>query len=223
MDEITKPAATPKSRTSVPPAQPVPPKPAPAEAAGKNGHGAEGLSPAAMEALADIMVRAGRLIRLQAERAQSDDGYQVIDPRTVAATVQESAKTAHFDVARLMGEQMRLWADLGLLWQQTATRIFTNGRADPVISPGPQDKRFKNEAWTNHWYYDYVKQFYLLMARFLEASTGTVEGVEPHTHHKLKFYTRQFVNAVSPTNFAATNPAVVNAAVESRGETLIKG
>ena len=63
-----------------------------------------------------------RLVRLQAERLKSDDGYQVIDPRTVAATFQEFAQTAQVDPARLIKEQFRLWADMALLWQQTAGR-----------------------------------------------------------------------------------------------------
>jgi polyhydroxyalkanoate synthase len=50
-----------------------------------------------------------------------------------------------------------------------------------------------------------------------------VDGVDPHTHQQAQFYTRQFVNALSPTNFALTNPAVIAAAIETRGENLING
>jgi polyhydroxyalkanoate synthase len=181
------------------------------------------LSPGAIDALADIAKRSDRLARLQAEKLKAEDNYQVIDPRTVAAAFQEFWQTARVDPARLVQENLRLWADMGLLWQRTAARCLSNGPAEPVISPDPQDKRFKSEPWVDNYLYDHVKQFYLLMARHVQASVDSVTGADPHTHHKLKFYTRQFLNAVAPTNFVATNPVALRAAVDSRGENLIKG
>jgi polyhydroxyalkanoate synthase subunit PhaC len=112
---------------------------------------------------------------------------------------------------------------LGLLWQRTAARFLFNAPAEPVISPSPQDKRFKNELWVDNQLCDYTKQFYLLMSRYLEATVGSVKGVDPHAHHKQKFYTRQFLNALSPANFVATNPVVLKTTIDSRGENLIKG
>jgi polyhydroxyalkanoate synthase len=181
------------------------------------------LSPGAIDALADIAKRTGRLARLQAERLQSSDGYQVIDPKTVSATVREFTRTAEPDPARLMQDTLKLWADMGLLWQRAATRFFFNAAVEPVVSPEAQDKRFKSELWAENHANDYVKQLYLLMARYVQASVDGVKGIDPHTHHKMKFYTRQFLNAVSPTNFVATNPVVLKEAVDSRGENLIKG
>ena len=50
-----------------------------------------------------------------------------------------------------------------------------------------------------------------------------VEGVDDKTAKKVDFYTRQFIDAMSPSNFAMTNPQVVKATVESKGENLLKG
>src|SRR5262245_4672127 len=184
----------------------------------------EGLvSPAVRDALADIVARANRLAQRNAERLKTDDGYQVIDPKTVAAAAQEFDRTAGIDPARLATEPFRYWANIGLLWQQTAARVLLNVPAKPVIEPGPSDKRFKSELWTDNAVYDHIKQFYLLTSRYMQAVVDVVDGVDPHTRQKLKFYTRQFLNAVSPTNFAATNPVVLQAALDSRGENLVKG
>jgi len=180
-------------------------------------------SPAAVDGLAQIAERSVQLGHLYAERLVSDDGYQVIDPKTVAATVQEFAPKAFAKPTALIKEQAALWSDLTLLWQRTAGRALFGAAADPVISPPPQDKRFKNEAWTENWYFDWLKQSYLLMSRAIENSVRGVEGVEPHTHHKTKFYARQFINACSPTNFAATNPVALDTAIKTRGESLING
>src|SRR5262249_50691953 len=95
--------------------------------------------------------------------------------------------------------------------------------AEPVIAPSSQDKRFKDERWTEHAYFDFWKQYYLLLARCLQDSVAGIDDVDPHTHHKARFYTRQFANALSPTNFVATNPVVLDATVKSRGENLVSG
>ena len=172
---------------------------------------------------ADIARRSGNLLKMQAERLQTDDGYQVIDPRTVASTFQEMSKVATVNPTSIIDQQIQLWGDLARLWQRTAARILSNSPAEPVIEPPKQDKRFKHEAWTGNPYFDFMKQYYLLMSRYVQSSVLDLKGIEPHTHHKAKFYTRQFINALAPTNFAATNPAVINATIESRGENLIKG
>ena len=181
------------------------------------------LSPTAVEALADIVRRSSNLCRLQAERLKTDDGYQVIDPRTVAETFQEFVQTATVDPVPILKEQFKLWADLTLLWQKTATRFLFDTPVEPVIEPAKKDKRFKNEAWTENPLFDYLKQHYLLMSRYFESSVRNIKGVDPHTHHKTQFYARQFINAVSPTNFVATNPTVLKTTIASRGENLICG
>src|SRR3954451_11518828 len=101
----------------------------------------EGLSTKANDAIQEIAQRAGNLFKLYAERARSDDGYQVIDPKTVAATFQEFIQSAKVDPAAVIQQQVALWSDLTLLWQRTATRMFLNTPSEPVIEPARQDKR----------------------------------------------------------------------------------
>jgi polyhydroxyalkanoate synthase len=181
------------------------------------------LSAEAVDALADIAKRSHELFRRNTQRVKTDDGYQVIDPRTVVATFQEFARHAAADPTPMLRQQTALWTDLALLWQRTATGALLNTPVEPVIAPDPKDKRFKAETWSDNRAFDFIKQAYLLGARCLEASVRGVAGVDPHVHRQAQFYTRQFVNALSPTNFAATNPTVLDAAVKSRGETLIRG
>ena len=71
--------------------------------------------------------------------------------------------------------------------------------------------------------FSHEKQYYLLMSRYVDTWIDSMKGVDPHTHHKLKFYTRQFLNSCSPANFVPGNPVVLKAAVKLRGESLIKG
>ena len=181
------------------------------------------LSPGAVEAIMDVAKRSGPLLHRYAENIRSGGDHQVIDARTVASTFQEFVQKAAMDPSPIIREQAALWNDLGLLWQRNATRMFSNQPIEPVISAAKQDKRFKNEAWTKNPFFGLIKQQYLLLSRYVEFSVRGVKGVDPHTHRKAQFYTRQLVSALSPTNFAVTNPAVLDATIESRGENLING
>lgn len=202
----------------------TPLSPAPSNEGNRDRNAADGiLSAKTMDALADIGKRMNRLIPLFAEKTRTDDGYKVIDPRTVVSTFCDLVQTATVDYSRIFNEQARLMSDLTQLWQRTAMRAFSNAPAEPVISPEPQDKRFKNDAWAEDQPADAIKQYYLLMSRYLMSTLDAVSGVDPHVLHQAKFYTRQFVNALSPANFVATNPVVRQTAIASRGENLVCG
>src|SRR4030095_12274580 len=108
------------------------------------------------------------------------------------------------------------------LWQVTAQRRMGQ-KVEPVVEPAKGDKRFNDPAWKDEGVFDYLKQSYLLTARSLQHTVTEVEGVDDKTAKKVDFYTRQFIDAMSPSNFAMTNPQVVKATVESKGENLLKG
>jgi polyhydroxyalkanoate synthase len=121
-------------------------------------------------------------------------------------------------VAALQAEFQR---DLARLW--TATLARQRGEPwEPVISPEREDRRFAGAEWRESPYHDYVKQHYLLVVRLV---SGLVEAAElgPQSKQRLRFYARQFVDMLSPANFAATNPEVVKVALASEGRTLAQG
>ncbi|MGI9491930.1 MAG: class I poly(R)-hydroxyalkanoic acid synthase, partial [Geminicoccaceae bacterium] len=94
---------------------------------------------------------------------------------------------------------------------------------EPVIEPERGDRRFKDQAWGDELLFNYLKQSYLLSARWVRTIVDEVEGQDQDQHDRVAFYTRQFVSAMSPTNFAATNPAVLKKAEETGGQNLIDG
>ena len=85
------------------------------------------------------------------------------------------------------------------------------------------DSRFKNEVWENNFLFDYIKQSYLIAADNIQKTVAEVQGLDPQTGRKVKFFTRQFVDALAPTNFVFTNPEVLKATVDSGGRNLIDG
>ncbi|WP_199241131.1 class I poly(R)-hydroxyalkanoic acid synthase [Marinicauda salina] len=104
-----------------------------------------------------------------------------------------------------------------------ATKRMMGEQADPAIEPEKGDKRWRSEAWSDNPFFDAMKQSYLLNQRFLMGLISGAKGVDEATKRKVEFITRQMVDAMAPTNFALTNPDVLQATFESRGENLTRG
>lgn len=184
-----------------------------------------GLSPEEAEklqtAFKDIASRSQKLLQDFSERYKAD-GPQPADPLNLTQTFMDFTSRMLADPNRLLQAQMELWQQYMKLWQVTAQRMMGQ-KVDPLAEPAKGDKRFNDPAWKDEVVFDYLKQSYLLTARWLQGTVKEVEGVDDKTAKKVDFYTRQFIDAMSPSNFAMTNPQVVKATVESKGENLLKG
>ncbi|MED5550423.1 MAG: class I poly(R)-hydroxyalkanoic acid synthase [Pseudomonadota bacterium] len=112
------------------------------------------------------------------------------------------------------------------LWSNTTKRFMAgggDGGTIPVIEPEQGDKRWKSEDWSANPVFDAIKQSYLLNQHFLMGLVRNVDGVDERTRRKVEFLTRQMTDALSPTNFALTNPDVIRETMASRGENLTRG
>ena len=87
----------------------------------------------------------------------------------------------------------------------------------------PTDRRFKDDAWKDNEVFDFIKQSYLLSARYVQDVVTHVDGLDKKTAQKVDFYSRQFIDAMSPSNFLLTNPEVLRKTAETGGENLLKG
>ena len=95
---------------------------------------------------------------------------------------------------------------------------------NPVATPNADDRRFKDALWDENYVFDFIKQSYLLSARAgCKAACARSTGSTTRRRAKVDFYTRQFVDAMAPSNFAMTNPEVLRETLESGGENLVKG
>ena len=139
----------------------------------------------------------------------------------------ELAGTVRFDPSRMLDAQMQLWQDYQRLWMGTTSRLLQaapgSPAAEPVIRPEPGDSRFRDAEWTDNPVFDYIKQAYLLNAAWAKRMVESIEGLDTDTAQKVDFLSRQVVDALAPTNFALTNPAVIRETVTQRGENLRRG
>jgi polyhydroxyalkanoate synthase len=174
------------------------------------------------KAMANIAERSQRIVAEFLNRQTSEPAAVSFDPLNIGNAFLEMTARLMTDPARLVEANLSLWQDYMALWQNTALR-FMGEQAQPVAKPDAADRRFKDEMWEENEIFDFIKQSYLLSARYLNGVVHGVEGLDEHTAQKLDFYTRQFVDAMAPSNFVLTNPEVLRATVESGGENLVKG
>jgi len=175
------------------------------------------------EELTDIAERSQRLIADFTENADKlNAGETQQEFMLIGQTFMQYAMKLAENPIQMLEAQADLWAQYSTLWHNTLQRM-TGNEAEPVATPDAGDRRFKDAEWSNNIIFDYIKQSYLLTSRWLVDQTGHAEGLEPHLAKKVDFFTRQFVDAISPTNFVATNPTVLKETLETRGENLLKG
>ena len=172
--------------------------------------------------MARIAERSQRLVSEFLARQQRGEGSGEMDPLNIGNAFMEMTARMMADPAKMMQAQIGLWQDYLKLWQATTQRMLGQ-EAEPVIEPEPGDSRFKHADWDDNQLFDFIKQSYLLTARWMHATVRDVEGLDDKTAQKVEFYTRQFADALAPSNFVMTNPEVLRATLDSGGENLVKG
>jgi polyhydroxyalkanoate synthase len=170
--------------------------------------------------MADVAERSQRIVAEFLKR-QSDSPAEP-DQMHIGNAFLDMAARLMANPARLMQAQIGFWQDYLTLWQNTARRMMGEP-APAVIAEDQKDKRFKDDAWRENEVFDFIRQSYLLSARFMQGLVHDAKGLDEKTAQKVDFYTRQFVDAMSPTNFAMTNPEVLRRTAETGGENLLKG
>lgn len=123
------------------------------------------------------------------------------------------------EMARLQQElaeaHARLWAGMA--------QVRPGEPAQPVAQPAPGDRRFNAPEWTASPVFDYIRQAYLLNSDYLTKLADALPIADGRTKERMQFLTRQYVDAMAPSNFAATNPEFIQTAIETRGESITQG
>src|SRR4051812_17690108 len=126
------------------------------------------------------------------------------------------------DPALVASATMKLWAEQMRLLQSSWMKMLGMPSA-PVAEPAKGDWRFKDEEWSKNFLFDYIKQSYLIAARNIQHAVAQVEGLSPESEKKVAFFTRQYVDALAPSNFLLTNPQVLRETLASGGQNLVRG
>ncbi|QSI77318.1 class I poly(R)-hydroxyalkanoic acid synthase [Niveibacterium microcysteis] len=171
---------------------------------------------------AEVAQRASKLLHEHVKRQAARGISPPEDELGIAQAFMDMMAKLLANPYKLAQAQMNLVWDYFSLWQHSTLRFMGMSGA-PVATPAKEDKRFKDEEWQDHFLFDFIKQSYLISARHIHDVVGSVEGLDEISRKKVNFFTSQYINALSPSNFALTNPEVFRETVKSHGQNLVKG
>jgi polyhydroxyalkanoate synthase len=170
----------------------------------------------------EVAQRTSRLITGHIKRQIKNGVSAPSDELGVAQAFMDMMATMLANPHKIAQAQMTLMWDYFSLWQHSMLR--SRGIATtPLEIPKKSDNRFKDEQWETNFLFDFIKQSYLISARHIHDAVSNIEGLEDISKKKVNFFTRQFIDAMSPANFAATNPVVLRETVASHGQNLLNG
>ncbi len=135
---------------------------------------------------------------------------------------QEMASSVKIDPKRFVSQQLQFLEKQKKLWEN-ASKVLLGEEFSPVIESTKGDKRFADEDWTGNPAFNYIKQAYLLNAEYMNEFVDALEFEDKGIEDQVRFYTRQFINSMAPTNYVLTNPEVCREILSTEGENLAKG
>jgi len=163
-----------------------------------------------------------RLTNALARRGSVNPSLQAPDSELFARAATAYWQEAVHNPAKIIEHQMQYWTRT-LTHFVDAQSVLARGRLAPPEDTGPTDRRFANPLWDEHPYFNYVKQQYLINAQAVKQAVDDIEDIDETERRRLRYFSQQIVDMMAPTNFLATNPDALQKAIETEGESLVRG
>ena len=159
----------------------------------------------------------GRMQQMMLEHGLKTAGDAARKPAALPQMPQMPASLTlpSLDPAAVAQAQTAFWSDSMALWQRMM---------DPAAAaPESRDRRFSDPVWASHPVFDMIRQSYALMCDHMLKNVDALDGLDDKQREQLRFATRAFTDALSPSNFALTNPQVLARIRETGGRNLLTG
>jgi len=173
------------------------------------------------DSMAGVAERSQKLVQEFMTEAPDLGSSGMADLLSIESAFMELTAKMMADPLTFATTTMELWSKYAAAWHQASQRFFLPS-TKPQASPAG-DRRFKDKAWAENAIFEFIKQTYLMSAESILTAVRNVKGLDPKTAHKVNFYTKQFVDAIAPSNFIGTNPEVLSATIETGGDNLVRG
>ena len=188
--------------------------------------GAAGVTGDNLERLKQNMTRveelSKRLIEVMSNKTSHNPGLDAPNQEMFAKAAMSYWSQVMQNPARLLEQQIEYWGKSVLNFAE-AQQAMTGLRAEEGNEAPSRDNRFKNPLWEKNPYFNLIKQQYLTNAQTLEQAVDLVEDLDGKERRRLKYFTSQIVNMMAPTNFLPTNPDALQRALETDGDSLVRG
>ena len=145
-------------------------------------------------------------------------------------SINEKYQEATSKVFEQIIEHPEKFTDLNLEYVQNFQKLITDSvskfigkeKDKPATEEKLIDRRFQNPEWSQNRYFDFIKQYYLITSDWIQKGVDQYD-LDEDSKRYIQFSARQFIDAVSPTNFAFSNPVVIKESLESGLENIVKG
>ena len=137
------------------------------------------------------------------------------------------AATAYF--AEMMSHPSKILENQVGYWGKALTHYIDaqhsllSGKLEPPENTGPSDARFSNPVWDEHPYFNFIKQQYLFSADAVRDAVSQLEDLDETDKKRVRYFSQQIIDMMSPTNFLGTNPEALAKAAETNGQSLVDG
>jgi polyhydroxyalkanoate synthase subunit PhaC len=175
--------------------------------------------------LARMIEAAGKAAAAWAAPRERGERHDVV-AEPVADMVKTFSKLSEYwlaDPGRALEAQTRLFSGYMNVWANTIRRVGSEEPVAAIVQPERGDRRFQDPEWARNAFFDFLKQTYLVTARWAADLVEHTQGLDEHTKHKARFYVKQVAEAISPSNFILTNPELYRETVSTHGENLVRG
>ena len=170
----------------------------------------------------DLVSRTQQLT-LQQVAAQIEEGPpESLDPLDLARPMTSLVWNWSQEPLQLAGVFGRYWQRHAMLNCNALLGLY-GLKTEPVAEPVEDDRRFLDESWSVHPWFDHIKQSYLLFSDLVNDCFDMDTGLGEQDRHKIHFFTHQWLKAVAPSNYPPTNPVVIKEAVATDGASLVNG
>ena len=124
--------------------------------------------------------------------------------------------------SKILEHQIGYWGK-ALKHYVEAQHTLAQGKFEPPADTGPKDRRFSNDLWDTHPYFNYIKQQYLYSSEAISQAVADLEHLDPKERKRIEYFSRQIMDMFSPANFLGTNPEALKKAAETEGQSLVDG
>ncbi|MDE4191211.1 PHA/PHB synthase family protein [Phaeobacter gallaeciensis] len=123
--------------------------------------------------------------------------------------------------AKLLEHQIEYWGKSVLNFAEAQQALA--GQQDGEGDDAPSDRRFTNPMWDKNPYFRFIKQQYMTNAAAIREAVDEADDLDRVDRQRLSYFADQIIHMMAPTNFLPTNPDALERALETEGQSLIKG
>ncbi len=175
------------------------------------------------ENMAKVEALSKRLIAAMGQRSPTDQGLSGPSQDLYMKAGAAFWADAMANPGKMLERQSQYWAQSMAHFIEMQDSLAAGQIPVPPTDDLPDDKRFANPLWQTHPYFSFIRRQYVQSSDAIRKSVAELEGLEPSDKHRVEFFANQMIEMAAPTNYLATNPDALERAVETEGDSLVKG